>query len=304
MAVATGSGVAGPGAKHGLARSQVGGLHFDRLTEAQVVEHVIAAAAGGRGGWVATPNIDICRSVRAEPGYRELVAGASLVVPDGMPLLWAARLLGDPLPERVTGASLIFSLSKAAARAGCPVYLLGGGPGVPQRAGEELRRRYPGLIVAGADSPPLGFDTTPDGLELVRERIARAVPGPGIVFVGLGFPKQERLIANLAPHFPSGWFVGCGAAIPFAAGTLPRAPRWMQQCGLEWLFRLGSEPRRLFRRYMVHDLPFALALLADSARRPRRPLSTPCAEPPVALSRQQAGTEPGRHRAGRPGYPA
>jgi N-acetylglucosaminyldiphosphoundecaprenol N-acetyl-beta-D-mannosaminyltransferase len=246
-------------------RSRVAGLEFDMLTEAQVVEHVIARAAAGRGGWVATPNIDFCRSAKAEPGSRELIEAASLVVPDGKPLLWAARLRGTPLPERVTGASLIFSLSEAAARAGCPVYFLGGAPGIPERAGEELRRRYPGLTVAGADSPPPGFDATPGGLDLVRDGHHGADPVPGLVFAGLGFPRQERVITSLAPQFPGTWFIGCGAAIPFAAGALPRAPQWMQRCGLEWLFRLICEPRRLFRRYVVHDLPFALALLAASA---------------------------------------
>ncbi|HEY5985889.1 MAG TPA: WecB/TagA/CpsF family glycosyltransferase, partial [Streptosporangiaceae bacterium] len=137
------------------------GLEFDRLTEAQVVERIIEASLAGHGGWVATPNIDICRLTRRDQSLRDLVAGASLIVPDGMPLVWAARLRGDPLPERVAGGSLIFSLSEAAARHGRSIYLLGGAPGVPQRAGDELRRRYPGLVVAGADSPPFGFDSDP-----------------------------------------------------------------------------------------------------------------------------------------------
>ena len=122
---------------------------------------------------------------------------------------------------------------------------------------------YPGLVVAGADAPPVGFDADPDAVAAVHARLAAAAPG--IVYVGLGFPKQERLIARLAPSFPATWFIGCGAAIPFAAKALPRAPLWMQRTGLEWAFRLASEPRRLFRRYLVHDLPFAVRLLATSA---------------------------------------
>jgi N-acetylglucosaminyldiphosphoundecaprenol N-acetyl-beta-D-mannosaminyltransferase len=251
------------------------GLHFDRLTEAQVVEHVITASRSGQGGWVATPNIDHCRLVRRNEALHRLVAGASLVVPDGMPLIWASRLRGDPIPERVTGASLIFSLTEAAARHGCPIYLLGGRPGIPQQAGEELRRLYPDLKVAGADAPPVGFDADPQAIAAVYERLAAAAPG--IVYVGLGFPKQERLITSFAPSFPGTWFIGCGAAIPFAAKALPRAPQWMQGTGLEWTFRLASEPRRLFSRYLVHDLPFALTLLAVSAadRLRRRREDTP-----------------------------
>ena len=122
------------------------------------------------------------------------------------------------------------------------MYLLGGEPGVPERAAAELARRYPGLRVAGTDAPPPGF-----GLDEVRERLAAAKPD--IVFAGLGFPKQERVIAALAPGLPGTWFVGCGAAIPFAAGrAAPGAAVDAATAGLEWAWRLLSEPRRLFRR--------------------------------------------------------
>jgi len=252
-----------PGAARSGGRTRLAGLDFDGLTEAQTVGHIIGASLRDEGGWVATPNVDICRQARQDPSLRHLVGTASLVVPDGMPLVWAARLRGHPLPERVAGGSLIFSLSEAAARQGLSIYLLGGAPGVPQRAGEELSRRYPGLRVVGADSPSLGFDTDPAAIEGVRDRVAAAMPD--IVYVGLGFPKQERLIASLVPSCPRAWFIGCGAAIPYAAKTLPRPPRWMRRTGLAWLFRLLSEPRRLFRRYLVQDLPFALTLLASAA---------------------------------------
>lgn len=239
------------------------GLELDRLTEQQVVAQVIDALGRRHGGWLATLNVDIFRAVRRDAELAGLVASASLIVPDGMPLLWAARLRGDPLPERVTGASMIFSLSAAAAAAGRSVYLLGGATGVPDRAGAALAERYPGLVVAGADSPPMGFDKVPEQVREARDKVVAAAPD--IVFVGLGFPKQERLITELAPLLPRTWFVACGAAIAFAAGAVPRAPLWMQRAGLEWLFRLASEPRRLARRYLVHDLPFAASLLADSA---------------------------------------
>ncbi len=244
-------------------RILLAGLEFDALTGHEVVRRVIAASEHGEGGWVVTPNVDILRATRRVPRLRALVSGASVVVPDGTPLLWAARLRGRPLAERVTGASLIWSLSEAAAGSGRSVYLLGGEPGVPERAAAALRARYPALIVAGTEAPPVGFDATEEGVERVRSVMAAAAPD--IVFCGLGFPKQERLIAELAPRLPAAWFVGCGAAIPFAAGVRRRAPAWMQAGGLEWLHRLASEPRRLFGRYILRDLPFALWLLATCA---------------------------------------
>jgi N-acetylglucosaminyldiphosphoundecaprenol N-acetyl-beta-D-mannosaminyltransferase len=242
-----------------------------------VIAQVIAQSSRGKGGWIATPNIDICRRAHRDPAVRAIVGSASLIVPDGMPLLWAARLRSEHLPERVTGSGLIFSLSEAAAQHGRSVYVLGGAPGVPQQAGHELARRFPGLRVAGTHAPPVGFDTTPEGLAAVRDRVLRSAPD--IVFVGVGFPKQERVIADLAPELPGTWFVACGAAIDFAAGVKPRAPGWLQRAGLEWLFRLGTEPRRLFRRYVVDDAPYAATLLMASAAARLRPRSRSTKDP-------------------------
>jgi exopolysaccharide biosynthesis WecB/TagA/CpsF family protein len=246
---------------------RIAGISLDRLSEAEVVEHVIDASKSGHGGWIATPNIDICRKAERDPAAQALLAKASLRVADGMPLVWAARLSGRPLPERVTGSSLIFSLTAAAAVSERAIYLLGGEPGVPDLAASELSGRYPGLKVAGTDAPPIGFDEDPGRLAEVRDRLRAA--GPDIVYVGLGFPKQERLITTLASALPRTWFVGCGAAIPMAAGAVPRAPRWMRQSGLEWVFRLVKEPRRLARRYFA-DVPYAIRLLAYSAMRRAR----------------------------------
>lgn len=237
------------------------GVAFDMLTETEVVERIVADLDRGVGGQVVTPNIDILRQAAKDAGARALIAGASLVVADGMPIVWGSRLLRRPLPERVTGASLIWSLSEAMARRGRSIYLLGGGPpGVPERAGLRLAERCPGLLVAGAHAPRMGFDARPAEVAQVRQMLVAAAPD--LVFVGLGFPRQDRLIATLRADLPDSWFVGCGAAIPFAAGELDRAPVWAQRAGLEWLHRLAGEPTRLFKRYVVHDVPFAARFLA------------------------------------------
>jgi N-acetylglucosaminyldiphosphoundecaprenol N-acetyl-beta-D-mannosaminyltransferase len=241
---------------------RLAGLRFDRLSEAEVVKHIVTESLLAKGGWVFPVNVDVCRQLDMDLTARDLVSTASLIVPDGMPLVWAARLSGQPFPERVTGASLIFSLTEAAASAERSIYLLGGAPGVPDAAGEALASRYPGLKVAGTDSPPLGFDQSEAGLAAVRDRLLEC--GPDIVYVGMGFPKQEKLIAQLLPVLPSAWFIGCGAAIPFAAGTLTRAPDWMRDSGFEWLHRLASEPQRLVRRYLIHDLPYVARLLISA----------------------------------------
>jgi len=249
------------------------GVAFDNLSEDEVIDQILTSVAAGAGGSVLTPNIDILRAVTRDAELRRLASAATLVVADGVPLLWAARLASRPLAGQVAGSSLIFSLSEAAARRGASIFLLGGAPGVAVAAGKALRERFPGLVVAGVSCPPRGFESDPAQLSALSAEVAAAEPD--IVFCGLGFPKQERVAAALAPAMPAAWFIGCGAAITFAAGDIPRAPRWMQRIGLEWVHRLSREPRRLFKRYLIDDLPFALLLLARSAHLRRRSRSAP-----------------------------
>ncbi len=238
------------------------GVRFDPLTQQEVVEHVIAELNSGRGGHVITPNVDILRQLQ-KPDLRPLLRSVDVVVVDGTPILWASRLKGAALPERVTGADLIWSLAEAAVRRHLRVFLLGGAEGVAAEAGERLRHRYPGLQVVGTHSPPWGFERRPADMAEITDRLSAT--RPDLAFIGLGFPKQDLLASRLREQLPHAWFIGCGAALDFAAGGVSRAPRWMQDAGLEWVARLSHEPRRLFKRYVVDDAPFALRLLASSA---------------------------------------
>jgi N-acetylglucosaminyldiphosphoundecaprenol N-acetyl-beta-D-mannosaminyltransferase len=244
-------------------RIMLGGIGFDCVVEADVVAHVLAELAAGRGGRIITPNVDILRRTAQDADARRHVASATVVVADGAPLIWASRLAGKPLPTRVAGSDLIWSLSEALGRKGRSVYLLGGEPGTARIAASVLGVRFPGLELSGFDSPPFGFDADPIALESVCRRVVAA--RPDLVFVGLGFPKQELVIERLQDLLPQTWFMGCGAAIGFVAGVRRRAPGWMQRTGLEWLHRLISEPRRLMRRYLLHDVPYATRLLTASA---------------------------------------
>ena len=244
------------------------GVRFVAWTEARVLDEVFAALADGtgraRGGWIVPTNIDVLRQIARSDDVRALVSGADVFLADGMPLIWASRIQGTPLPERVTGAALLPRLSERAAREQRRVFLLGGADGVAAAGVAALREQHPGMQVNGW-SPPFGLEATPDGMAEIRDRVAEA--SPDLVFCGFGFPKQERVIRPLRETLPDTWFIGCGAALNFAAGEIARAPGWMQRGGLEWVHRLWKEPRRLFRRYVVDDIPFALELLYRSARR-------------------------------------
>ena len=247
---------------------QLAGVQFDYMSEQQVIEKVLREMSGGRGGQIITPNVDILHRVVRNPELRGHLTASEIVVADGKPLVWASRLAGNPLPARVPGSDLIWSLAAAMAGGGRSVYLLGGEPGTAERADEVLRRRFPDLKLAGYLSPPFGFDTRPEEYDEVCDEVVDAAPD--LVFVGFGFPKQERVIARLRPRLPQTWFLGCGAAIGFVAGVHSRAPGWMQDNGLEWVHRLYREPRRLMRRYLVDDAPFAVRLLAAGALEGRR----------------------------------
>jgi N-acetylglucosaminyldiphosphoundecaprenol N-acetyl-beta-D-mannosaminyltransferase len=241
------------------------GLEFNSLTETEVVDHVTGELAAGRGGWIVTPNLDILRMHTQDPEIQRLYTGADLVVADGMPLVWASRCQRTPLPGRVPGSGLISSLSAGVARVGASVFLLGGDPGTADGAADLLVEANPGLRVAGTNCPPRGFDQDSAQLQAITAELTATAPD--VVFVGLPTPMQDKLITRLRDSFPQTWFIGVGVSFSFLTGEVNRAPGWMQRVGLEWVHRLLQEPRRLFRRYIVDDLPFAVRLFGSALRR-------------------------------------
>ena len=244
-------------------RVRLMGMPIDGVTQEQAIGHVLGMLERGRGGWVITPNLDQLRQYRRLPELRAMYESAELVLPDGMPLLWAGWLQGTRLPERVAGSELIYTLTAAAAGAGRSVFLLGGNPSAAERAAAKLVELNPSLKIAGTHCPPLRFEK--NGGEMGRMIDALTASEPEIVFVGLGFPKQEKLIEGLRGRFPKVWFLGVGVSFSFVSGEIRRAPRWAQRLGLEWVHRMSQEPRRLFVRYVVNDLPFAVRLFANVA---------------------------------------
>ena len=245
-------------------RRDLMGVGIDCVTQREVVDHVFESLDAGRGGRIVTPNVDILRQVVHQRELRPLVQSAELVIADGVPVVWASHLQGTPLPERIAGANIMLSLIGTAATSGRSVFLLGGSPGTAEHATEHLRSRHVGLA-CDWHCPPYGFERSKPAIEQLV--LALADSQPDIVFCGFGFPKQERLMARLYDLFPDTWFCGVGAALAFVAGDLTRAPDVLQRMGLEWLHRLVHEPRHLFVRYVVQDMPFAVQLLGTSLRR-------------------------------------
>jgi N-acetylglucosaminyldiphosphoundecaprenol N-acetyl-beta-D-mannosaminyltransferase len=238
------------------------GLRLARLDRYALLDRLFASLQAGRGGWLVTANMDFLRRYVRESTMRQLYDTADLRVADGTPVLWACRAQGDRLPGRVPGSSLIWLLAERAAREGRSLYLLGGTATANQRAAEVLAEKHPGVRIAGAWSPRIADPPSDDDVEQVSAELTRTQPD--ILLVGLGSPKQEQLIRALRPRFPAVWMVGVGITFSFVAGEIRRAPSWMRKSGTEWLHRLAQEPRRLAKRYLLHDLPFAVRLFGHA----------------------------------------
>jgi N-acetylglucosaminyldiphosphoundecaprenol N-acetyl-beta-D-mannosaminyltransferase len=241
------------------------GLEIHNLTMAETLQAIGEIVECGRFGYAVTPNVDHAVKLRKSAQFRELYKKASLVVADGVPLLWAARMLGTPLKERINGTDLFERTCQLAAEKGYSVFLLGGSPGAATSACDELIRRHPALKIAGLVSPPLGFYRNEEQNKALRNTIQAS--GADILFVGLGAPQQEQWMCDYAEGSGVSFAIGVGVSFSFVGRLIPRAPIWMQRNGLEWLWRLGKEPRRLWKRYLLEDLPFFGMLLRAMLKR-------------------------------------
>jgi exopolysaccharide biosynthesis WecB/TagA/CpsF family protein/anti-anti-sigma factor len=252
------------------------GVPFDAVSTDGALERIEAMIASREPHYVVTANVDFLVQARHDVELRRILIEADLVLCDGTPLLWAARWLGNALPERVAGSDLTPSLIQTAATKGYRLYLLGAGPGVAAAAAEKLQQEHPTLQIAGHYSPPLTSLLDMDH-EAIAERIRAAKPD--ILLVAFGCPKQEKWIAMHYRALGVPVCIGVGATIDFLAGRVRRAPTWMRRSGCEWLYRLAQEPRRLYRRYAADAVGFAPALLAQWWRMAGRPQVGPSAAP-------------------------
>jgi N-acetylglucosaminyldiphosphoundecaprenol N-acetyl-beta-D-mannosaminyltransferase len=208
---------------------------------------------------VVTPNAHHVVLLQDDPRLREIYNEAFLVVPDGVPLLWSARWLKQPLNGRVNGTDLFEKLCAVAAERSLSVYLLGGREGAADAAAARLRERHPNLIVGGTYCPPFGFERDAAESAKIVDQINAA--RPDFLFVGLGAPKQEYWMHENRSQLRAKMALGIGVSFEFVGGVVARAPRWMQIVGLEWFFRLMCEPKRMWKRYLIGNARFC-ALVA------------------------------------------
>jgi len=249
------------------------GVPFDNVSKTQTLALIRRMVESRSPHYIATANVDFLVRAQTDADLRRILLDAHLVLCDGTPLVWASRLLGNPLPERVAGSDIVPLMLGLAAERGYRVFLLGAAEEVNRKAAENIQKEHPNLVIAGRYSPPAAPLEEMNNSEIRRQiRAAR----PDIVLVAFGCPKQEKWISMNYRDLGVPVCVGVGATIDFLAGAVRRAPLWMQQRGLEWTWRMLMEPRRLSARYAKGMFVFGRGMLRQLWSTTSAPSEGPC----------------------------
>ncbi len=233
--------------KQKLLNAWVNNLNMEEAVEA--VEQMIAA---DRKAYVVAINVDVVVKIEEDPYLKKVVDKADLVLVDGKPLVWISRLHDNPVKAKISGSDLVPVLCRKAAEKGYRIFILGGKDGVAKAAETKLQQMYPKIQIAGVYAPPFGFEKDVEELNHINTMITDA--HPDILITCFGCPKQEKWIYENIDKYEAKVSVCAGATVDFLAGTVKRAPKWMSDHGLEWLYRFMQEPRRLFKRYFIDDI--------------------------------------------------
>jgi len=256
--------------------SLVGKLPISRVRMPEAVEAVLRHVRQvrdhrsiGRTIHLFGVNAQVAVLAGEDERFAQAMLSAHLLYPDGISIVMASRFLGRPLIERIPGSELMELLCHEAAKEGLSAYFVGGLPFAAEKSALTLKDRYPGLVIAGHSCPPLGFETDQEESAKLLKSIQDAAPD--MLFVGLGAPKQERWIFSNSAVLPIGVAVPVGAALDTISGYRKRAPVWARRAGLEWLYRLVREPRRLWRRYLIGNTRFVLMVIMQWMQERRKP---------------------------------
>ena len=241
-------------------RVNVLGVGISVLNSSSALEAIAAAVRERRKGYICVTGVHGVMEAQDDAGFKKILNGALLCTPDGMPMVWAGKLNGHHDMSRVYGPDLMLEVCAWSETSGAKHFFYGGAEGVAKLLVEKLKTKFPKLQVLGTFTPPFR------ALDLVEEKslVAQiAATQPDILWVGLSTPKQEKFMAEFLPKLGVTLMIGVGAAFDFHSGRVRQAPRWMQRCGLEWLYRLGCEPRRLGGRYLRNNPRFVLKFLGQ-----------------------------------------
>jgi N-acetylglucosaminyldiphosphoundecaprenol N-acetyl-beta-D-mannosaminyltransferase len=237
-----------------MQRVDICSIMIDNLTFDEAIKAINAMIKKKSQSYVVTPNVDHIIKLQTNQRFRQIYDKANLILADGKPLLWASVYLGTPLKEKISGSDLVPRLCKLAADMRYKVFFLGGRPRAALIAADVIKRLHPCIEISGTYCPAFGFENDLKENTYIVNMIRKV--SPDILFVGLGAPKQEEWIFRYKEYCEVPVSIGVGATFEFISGLVKRAPVWMQRVGLEWFWRLISEPRRLWKRYLVDDMKF------------------------------------------------
>ena len=234
-----------------MSRIKFMNTEVDNLTMDEALDRIDELIQENRSAYVVTPNVDHLVQLERGGELTEVYKHADLILTDGKPLIWISKWYGTPIKEKISGSDLFPRLCALAANKRYKMYFLGAAEGVAAKAAENLEKRFSGLQVAGTYSPPFGFEKDEAEMEKIKRQIKDVKPH--ILIVGLGCPKQELFILHHRKELGVPISLGLGASLDFEAGNIKRAPKWMADHGLEWLFRITQDPKRMAKRYLVDD---------------------------------------------------
>ena len=235
-----------------MSRMKFMNTEIDNLTMKETIDEIDKLIKEDKNAYVVTPNVDHIVKLETDKELQEVYKDADLILTDGKPLIWISKFYKTPIKEKISGSDLFPLLCKMAAEKGYNMFFLGAGEGVANKAAQNLTNKFPKLNIVGTYSPPFGFEKDKKEIEKIINMVNKA--NTQILIVGLGCPKQEKFIHKYRKELNVPISLGLGASLDFEAGNIKRAPKWMSDNGLEWLYRLSKEPKRMFKRYIVDDV--------------------------------------------------
>lgn len=221
--------------------------HLDNITMNEAVDRIDELISKRQCSYVVTPNLDHIVIMETDKEFANIYINAALIVADGKPLIWISKLLGTPIKEKISGSDLFPQMCEMSARKGYSIFILGAAEGIADKAAENLKKKNPDLNISGTYSPSFGFEKNNEELIKIAEIVKKA--NPDILAVSLGSPKGEKFIYRHLKEYGVSLGISIGATIDFEAENVKRAPKWMADHGLEWLFRISQDPKRLIKRY-------------------------------------------------------
>lgn len=235
-----------------LNRQKFMNTYIDNVTMDEAIRHIEDCIQKKKIGQIITPNVDQIVRLEWDDYFKEICENCELLLVDGHPLLWIAKLYGEPIKEKICGSDLVPILCNVASKKGYSVFFLGAAPGVAAKAAQSMQEKNPGLKIAGTYSPPIGFEKDPEEVERINKMLLDSKAD--MLFVGMGVPKQDIFIYENMQKYRIPMSFSIGGTIDFIAGVQKRAPKWVNRIGFEWFYRFLQEPRRMFRRYFIDDL--------------------------------------------------